>query len=195
MSAPALKLLSIGLPTLSFLVTAWMPAGLQLSFFIGTFFSWGQARLFQNREFRAALGMYPLETAPAAVKAKNTLQDRVIVAKPNTYSTMSPTYSPPRGAPEAADTTQKSSILSRTTDAWSGFKKSGKELVKDAEKLADGWSGGTPSGKRTKAEMKAAAAYEERAAERDRQEREQLTNRERARALRKRNRAVGKKNL
>jgi YidC/Oxa1 family membrane protein insertase len=54
------KMLSVAFPAMSLVCTAFMPAGLQLSFFVSSMLSAGQALLFKWPAFRTYWNMYPL---------------------------------------------------------------------------------------------------------------------------------------
>lgn len=63
-----MKFMMYFLPILTVSFTWWLPAALQLSFFISGLLSFGQATLFQQPAFRRAVNMYPLPTAAAPAK-------------------------------------------------------------------------------------------------------------------------------
>lgn len=66
MSPEAMKLVSYGLPLMSLLFTWWLPAAVQLSFFVSGLLSFGQASLFKMPAFRSYFGMVPLNMVPVA---------------------------------------------------------------------------------------------------------------------------------
>jgi YidC/Oxa1 family membrane protein insertase len=65
MSPEAMKLMMYGLPVLTLLFTWWLPAAVQLSFFVSGVLSFGQASLFKMPAFRSYFNMYPLPAAAA----------------------------------------------------------------------------------------------------------------------------------
>ncbi|KAG0646529.1 Oxidase assembly 1 [Hyphodiscus hymeniophilus] len=67
MSPEAMKLMMYGLPAMTLLFTWWLPAALQLSFFISGLLSFGQASLFKLPGFRSYWNMPPLPSGAAAV--------------------------------------------------------------------------------------------------------------------------------
>lgn len=60
MSPRMTKFMVIGMPMISFGFTFWLPAAVQLSFFITSCLSYGQMSLFQSERFRKWMGMYPM---------------------------------------------------------------------------------------------------------------------------------------
>ena len=72
MSPEAMKLMMYGLPLLTVVFTYWLPAALQLSFFISGFLSFGQASLFKMPAFRRYFNMQPLPGVDAPIAASTT---------------------------------------------------------------------------------------------------------------------------
>lgn len=66
LSPEAMKLMMYGLPLLTVVFTWWLPAALQLSFFVSGLLSFGQASLFKIPGFRAYFNMHPLPSGPIA---------------------------------------------------------------------------------------------------------------------------------
>ena len=60
------KLMMYGFPALSLLFTWWLPAALQLSFFVSGLLSFLQASLFKVPGFRSYFNMHPLDPVPKA---------------------------------------------------------------------------------------------------------------------------------
>jgi YidC/Oxa1 family membrane protein insertase len=83
------KAMMWGFPMLTILFTWWLPAALQLSFFVSGVLSAAQATLFRKAWFRHRFGMTPLPTKPSKTDApvsayKGTLKR---VASPGPLST------------------------------------------------------------------------------------------------------------
>jgi YidC/Oxa1 family membrane protein insertase len=72
MSPEAMKLMMYGLPAITLLFTWWLPAALQLSFFVSGLLSFGQASLFKWPWFRNYMNMTPLPTGPVAAPDDRT---------------------------------------------------------------------------------------------------------------------------
>lgn len=78
MSPGAMTLMMYGLPLLTVVFTWWLPAALQLSFFISGLLSFGQSSLFKLPAFRRYFDMLPLDhaAAPPPSPYKNNMKVR-----------------------------------------------------------------------------------------------------------------------
>ena len=61
-----MKLMMYGLPAITLILTSWLPAALQVSFFVSGLLSFFQASLFKAPWFRSSFNMTPLPVAPVA---------------------------------------------------------------------------------------------------------------------------------
>lgn len=146
MSPNTMKLLAYGFPILSILFTFWLPAGVQLSFFVTGLWSAAQVTLFKNPAFRSFLGMTQM---PPPVKEVN-LKD----ASPYRADIVTVQQMKQR---QAAPTTK--GIFAALNETVEGAKKSAREGMKTARQAA----GQTEEpGKRSKAQLAKAAEYEKK---------------------------------
>lgn len=178
MGAEAVKLMSIGLPALTVVFTYWLPAGLQFSFFLSGIISAGQSQLFRNAAFRERFGMHPLPTTATAdpfapkVAASKFREDIMTVEQ------MKAKYEAP----------QAQGVLEGLKGKVADIKQSANKSMKDMKEFTGQSRTG---GKRTKAEIRAAEAYEEKRAKEekirmDRLEKEKRRERAARRAERER---------
>lgn len=178
MGAEAVKLMSIGLPALTVVFTYWLPAGLQFSFFLSGIISAGQSQLFRNAAFRERFGMHPLPTTATAdpfapkVAASKFREDIMTVEQ------MKAKYEAP----------QAQGVLEGLKGKVANIKQSANKSMKDMKEFTGQSRTG---GKRTKAEIRAAEAYEEKRAKEekirmDRLEKEKRRERAARRAERER---------
>ena len=145
MSESAMKLMSYGFPIRTILFTFWLPAGLQLSFFITGLWSAIQVTLFRNKAFRSALGLTQLPPPPSKVPVN---------ASP--YRADILTVQQLRERAEAPTTTGVFSALNKQVD---GVKEAASKTMKSAREYA---GQDRKNGKRTKAEIARADAYEKK---------------------------------
>lgn len=143
MSANTTKLLSYGFPVVSFLVTSFLPAGVQLSFFVTGIWSAMQITLFRQPSVRSFLGMAQM---PPPVKEVD-LKD----ASPYRADIVTVQQMKQREAPTTKG------IFAALHETVEGAKKSAREGVKTAREMA-GQS--EVPGKRTKAQLAKAKEYE-----------------------------------
>ncbi|KAI9744183.1 MAG: Mitochondrial inner membrane protein oxa1 [Claussenomyces sp. TS43310] len=187
MSPVVIKSLSYVLPGITLIFTAWLPSGLQLSFFISGLLSYLQSQIFRNPAFRARFGMQPLPEKPVDPFKKDAepapYQDRVIVVPKSGYShNAGPTYE----APRSTSGLTLSGLRKEVSGVIDSGKKAAKETIKSGREMVG--AGPKKDGKRTKVEIKAAEKYEEeRRAEQKKQQFEADEKRRRSR-LEKRNR-------
>ncbi|KFZ13286.1 hypothetical protein V502_06702 [Pseudogymnoascus sp. VKM F-4520 (FW-2644)] len=145
MSANTTKLLSYGFPVVSFVVTSFLPAGVQLSFFVTGIWSAMQITLFRQPSVRSFLGMAQM---PPPVKEVD-LKD----ASPYRADIMTVQQMKQREAPTTKG------IFAALSETVEGAKKSAREGVKTAREMA-GQS--EVPGKRTKAQLAKAKEYEKK---------------------------------
>jgi YidC/Oxa1 family membrane protein insertase len=163
MSPNTMRLMAYGFPALSFMFTWWLPAAIQLSFFITSVWSAGQVALFNNPSFRNRFGIYPLPEKP------NTLDANVVISPYKEHikvQEMKMKYEPPT-APDAK-TTLLGGLKKEISSATEGIKKTASGAAKSLREVA---GQERVDGKRTKAELKRAQQYEEM---RSKQEKERL---------------------
>ncbi|KAL3423324.1 Mitochondrial inner membrane protein OXA1 [Phlyctema vagabunda] len=79
LSPSAQKLMMYGIPGVTLAFTSFLPAGLQLSFFVTGLLSYIQASVFRNPKVRAALGMTPLPSTNASGPLQPTLNVRTAI--------------------------------------------------------------------------------------------------------------------
>lgn len=126
-----------GMPALSIIFTAFMPAAAQLSFFVSSSLSYGQASLFRSPGFRTWVNMTPLPDKPSSTPSSTTLRMRPIPGSEGT------TNAPKRFSLDGT--------LGNVMSGFQSAKESAKDLVKERQAKQDDAS--------AKAR---AAAYEER---------------------------------
>lgn len=146
MSANTTKLLSYGFPAISFLVTSFLPAGVQLSFFVTGILSAVQVTLFRVPAVRSYLGMAQMPPPAKSVDPKNASPYRADIM---TVQQMKQRAEPP--------TTK--GIFAALSETVEGAKKSAQEGVKTAREMAGQTE--TP-GKRSKAQLAKAKEYEKK---------------------------------
>jgi YidC/Oxa1 family membrane protein insertase len=103
MSPEATKVLMVVFPALTLLITAFMPAALQVSFFVSGMLSLIQSTLFRMPAFRTYFNMYPLPT-PAPATSPTPYPGTMNVRAPLSQAELSATYqatrTPASGASE-----------------------------------------------------------------------------------------------
>jgi YidC/Oxa1 family membrane protein insertase len=188
MSVTAIKALSYGLPTISVLFTWWLPAGLQLSFFISGIASYAQAQTFRSAAFRRWAGMYPLPTKMADPFTKPVetplYQERVIVARKDQYrdiTSQGPKYEAPRSASSGGIFSGLSGMADAAKKNYASVKKTASETMGQGKKV---------DGKRTKQELHAAAQYEEK---RQKEEKQKLAREDERRRAERAERTAAKR--
>ena len=83
-SQKVMKFLRYIMPPLTFGITFWQPAALQLYFFVTTLFAFTQNRILMNPAWRARLGVHPLPPkTPAKGAGTAGVRDQSIVASSN----------------------------------------------------------------------------------------------------------------
>ncbi|KAK0103111.1 Mitochondrial inner membrane protein oxa1 [Cadophora gregata f. sp. sojae] len=125
------KALMWGFPALSLLCTWWLPASVQISFFVSGLLSMGQATLFRKDWFRNYFNMIPLPAkktpnAPGAPKFRGDLK---IAAPFNPVLSQSQLNSRFQDAGAAAE--KKAGVIGEITGAFSGVVEKGREKLRD----------------------------------------------------------------
>lgn len=158
MTPAVVKGLSYGLPAITVLFTWWLPAGLQLSFFVSGLLSFAQAQIFRSPAFRGWAGMYPLPKKPVDPFAEKVevspYQDRVIVATKDQYrdaTNEGPKYEAPRSSGSGGVFDGLSEVADSAKKRYNSMLKTSKQLTGLSE---------TTDGKRTKQQLRVAAQYE-----------------------------------
>ncbi|OBT46346.1 hypothetical protein VE00_02775 [Pseudogymnoascus sp. WSF 3629] len=146
MSPNTMKLLAYGFPILSILFTFWLPAAVQLSFFVTGLWSAAQVTLFRYPSVRSFLGMAQMPPPVKEVDLKNASPYRadIITVQQMKQRQEAPTT---RG------------IFAALNDTVEGAKKSAREGVKTAREMAGQQEA---PGKRTKAQLAKAKEYEKK---------------------------------
>lgn len=185
--------MSYGFPALSLVATAWLPAGLQLSFLVSGLASAAQATVFRNAAFRSFAGMTPMpkiSTNPfdKSPEPESPYQPRVVVAPKGSYRA-TPAYQAPRSAgakPNVYGTDlepNKGGIFGGLKKGVEGMRKGLQENLKQAQEKMGAAGGGTnKDGKRSKQDIQRAAAYEKKRSEEEKlalQERDEKRRAER----------------
>lgn len=194
MNPGLLKAMSYGFPAVTFLITSWMPAGLQFSFFVSGLMSAGQATAFRSKSIRSFLRITPMPaktTNPFDAKpedAPSDYQPRVVVAKKDSYR---PTYEAPRSTSSKPDIYGTGlSSEAENKGLLSGLKKkvggsiesTRKSMVNNIQEASKQLPGYTAPGTKSKQELKKLAAYEKKRREEEQQallERDQIRRQER----------------
>jgi YidC/Oxa1 family membrane protein insertase len=182
-----------GFPALTLLFTWWLPAALQLSFFISGLLSFAQASLFRNNSFRRYFNMTP-QPSPDTPSSpyKGTMRIASSVPSPAPSSGM-PRSSPVLSTSELNSRFQASSSGSEARQS-SVSKTQGllKKLTKPISEVADSGRAMVAKGnksmdaRREKSEMEERRRYEAKRQEELKKERWERENERRAeRAARK----------
>ncbi|OBT63458.1 hypothetical protein VE03_08138, partial [Pseudogymnoascus sp. 23342-1-I1] len=146
MSANTTKLLSYGFPVISVIITAFLPAGVQLSFFVTGLWSAAQVTLFRQPAVRSFLGIAQMPPPVKTVDPKDASPYRADIV---TVQQMKQRAEPP--------TTK--GIFAALSQTIEGAKESAREGVKTARDMAGQTE--TP-GKRSKAQLAKAKEYEKK---------------------------------
>jgi YidC/Oxa1 family membrane protein insertase len=179
MSPAAMKAFSYGLPALSFLVTLWLPASVQLSFFVAGILSYIQSALFRNPKFRDRIGItaLPAPTPAGPTTSGASSGPKLTVLDQNG----APVYSAPR-----QPTTIIEGFRKEVSTTINDVKESAKKTV-EAAKEYTGQS--AANGKRSKRELQEADKYEKKRQAEERARLEEVDRRRRAERQAKRARA------
>lgn len=163
--------MSYGLPAVTVIFTYFLPAGLQLSFFISGILSYCQSTAFKNASFREATGMVPLPPPHLLTPGAAPTSAPTIKLAPESYRVDSTKLN--YEAPNRTSTLSGVSVDSvpeAEKTIFGGAKSTFQDGLKDAKdafgKVKTTWEekAGTKrvDGKRTKQEIKAAQVYEEK---------------------------------
>ena len=163
LSPHAMRLFAYGLPAFTLLFTWWLPAGVQLSFFVTGVLSAAQGLIFHWEPFRKFFKMTPMPARTDSPFAKPTApspyQPRIVTVQQSLsqkipYSGTQPsagTYEPPR----------KPTLLSGLTKEVKSTISSVQESARETYKSAKEYTGQErKDGKRTKRELQSANEYE-----------------------------------
>lgn len=146
------KALMYGLPTLSLLCTWWLPAAVQLSFFVSAMLGFGQALFFRNPTIRGWLKMPPLNppvlTTPSPYRGNMKVAAPTItrsVARPRALSTteLNSRFQASNApvAPEVvepkAPTTAKELLVNKLKTQFSGVEEFRRDMIKSGKKKID----------------------------------------------------------
>jgi hypothetical protein len=180
-----MKGLSYFLPALSLAFTSWLPASVQLSFFVTGVTGFIQAQLFRNEAFRARFNLTPMPKRPTALDA---FAEVPAAAEPSPYQphiiTASKTpkdvvYEPPREAPK---TTLLSGLTREVKSGVEAVRTSARQTLKSAKKSAKEMAGqDAPEGKKTKNQIKQAQEYEKKRRAEESKKRQEMDQERRAR--------------
>jgi YidC/Oxa1 family membrane protein insertase len=200
MSPNAMKVMTIALPALTFGITCFMPAAIQVSFLVSGLLSLGQASLFRVPAFRSFFNMYPLPTRstgnPTPYKGVMKVRSPLTQDEINrTYqgsrapATTTPEFKAKQQALHAVKPPGQQNIVKRfVTGTVQGAVKDIRSTVKDATEGAKAMVGKSKESmaqRQAKSDRAAAAAYEEKRQKEIRQERYEREQERRARQLAK----------
>ena len=162
-SPAAMKLMAYALPAFTLLFTWWLPAGVQLSFFVAGVISACQSLLFRWAPFREFFNMTPMPKGPGLFNKPaepSPYQPRIVTVQQSlsrntpyagTRPSSTGTYEPPR------KTTILSGLTNEVKSTISSVQASARETYKSAKQYA---GQERSNGKRTKAELRSASEYE-----------------------------------
>jgi YidC/Oxa1 family membrane protein insertase len=173
-----LKALAYGLPALTLIFTSWLPAGLQLSFFVSGLASAGQATAFRSNAVRERLGMVPLPSTSGS----NIFEATAKTEEPRlrkdilTLDDLKAKYEAPKVEAQSGIKAWREKAVSGIRDGMQSAEKSMKEMT----------GGSAPAGKRTKAEKAKAEEYEKKRAREEAERRAELSRRQKEERLRRR---------
>jgi YidC/Oxa1 family membrane protein insertase len=176
-----MKGLSYFLPALSLAFTSWLPASVQLSFFVTGVTGFIQAQLFRNEAFRARFNLTPMPKRPTALDA---FAEVPAAAEPSPYQphiiTASKTpkdvvYEPPQEAPK---TTLLSGLTREVKSGVEAVRTSARQTLKSAKEMA---GQDAPDGKKTKNQITQAQEYEKKRRAEESKKRQEMDQERRAR--------------
>jgi YidC/Oxa1 family membrane protein insertase len=175
--------ISYFLPAVSLAFTWWLPASVQLSFFITGVTGFLQAQLFRNASFRRYFNITPMPTRPSTLDAFAESPSASATSKTSTGGI----YEPPREAP--AKTTFLSGLTREVKSGVKAVQTSARKTMKSAKELA---GQDAPEGKRSKNQLKKAADYEKKRRAEESRRREEMDMERRARREEKRRMREGR---
>jgi YidC/Oxa1 family membrane protein insertase len=177
LSDSTMRKLAYIFPGLSLLFTWWLPAGLQWSFFISTILSQLQGRLLRWVPFRQFMGITPL---PKRADPSNTIVSRQSPYQPRIITVADKNATMTHGTPPSQS---KPTLFSGLRKEISGAVEKAKSAKDSIKALAREES---KNGKRTKAELQTANAYEEKRRREESKRLAAINAERRARRLQKR---------
>ncbi|RDW84869.1 hypothetical protein BP6252_02459 [Coleophoma cylindrospora] len=165
LTTPAMQtLLMYGIPLMTLVFTSWLPAGLQLSFFVTGVLSYIQATAFRKPSIRAKLGMAPLPQPPSS-------------SSPLKGSVKIKSHTPEATAAPAESGWKSIGAVKEVMGTWEGARNAASEVTKSGRNKFE-------AGKE-KSRKKEAEAYERQRQQQIREERwEREAERRRERAAR-----------
>jgi YidC/Oxa1 family membrane protein insertase len=195
------KALTYGLPGLTLLFTWWLPAAVQISFFVSGLLSFAQASMFKSPVFRNYFGMTPLPstnnpTAPPS-PYKGTMKLAASAPAPASGANATPKSSPVLSTSELNSRFEASSVsnestspprsklLSKLLNPINEARDSARGVMKKANESMDG--------RREKNEIAEKRKYELKRQEELRKERWERENERRAERAAKKARGSAKK--
>jgi len=173
--------MSYFLPAITLIFTIFLPASIQVSFFITGVLSYVQAALFRWAPFRAYMNMTPTATYSLnAPTSSSPYQSRIITTTSRpTPSASSVSYEPPRSS-GATKPTLLSGLKREVSSGITSMQDAARKTLKSAKEITGQES---KDGKRTKRQLQQANEYEkkrrlEESRKRDEAERERRARRE-----------------
>lgn len=161
-----MKIMQVALPALTLVVTAFMPAAVQVSFFVSGILSLFQAALFRRKWFRSFFNMYPLPSRTGAKPSKpSPYKGTLNVRAPLTQAELNQTYQQSRSSATTSTPTKEGKITKFVKGTVHGAATDIKTTFTDATKSARemvGQGKESLSERQEKADRAAAAAYEEK---------------------------------
>lgn len=155
-----MKLFQVLFPVLTLVVTAFLPASVQVSFFVSGILSLIQSILLRRPAVRNFFKLYPIKTVNN--KATSTNPGAINVRVPPTQAQLNSTYQQARSAPQPdlnQDGTVKRFMKSTVQGATKDIRTTFSEAVKSGRELAGQGKEGLAA-RQAKANRAAAAAYE-----------------------------------
>lgn len=146
MSENTMKLMSYGLPAVSILATFWLPAGVQVSFLVTGLWSAFQVTIFRNAAFRSFCNIAPLPSPPQAAASKDKSPYRADILTAQQLR-------------ERSEAPAKKGVRAVVVEKVEEVKDSARQGLKTAKEYA---GQERKAGKRTKAEIAKAEAYEKK---------------------------------
>ncbi|RKF59022.1 Mitochondrial inner membrane protein OXA1 [Golovinomyces cichoracearum] len=192
MNPKMLVVMTWGLPLISVIFTSWLPAGVQLTFFVSGILSLSQASLLRQPWLRSYFEMTPLPTSNSVkssdVASSIKTSSRVVENRVLTQAELAQRFQPPdpeitgqSGGSASIDPTLKAKIREVFAGALSDIKGTVKEVAETGRNFA-GQSKEEVKGRLAKAEIRQRELYEKKKREEEIQarfEEQRLRNLER----------------
>lgn len=139
MNPQVLKAMMWGMPALTLVFTSWLPAAMQLTFFVGGFLSFLQSRLFQQPWFRSYFNITPVPkqkgpkpSAGPPSAYKGTIR-RIAPTGPLSTSELGNRFEGPKaGQSKFQPPTKATGMFAGVKDAVGSIKDAGKGVVEMA---------------------------------------------------------------